>query len=125
MTNTPPLVSVVDDDESVRESLPDLLRAFGFTTQAFSSAEEFLASADIGQTRCLILDIAMPGMDGLELSRTLRGNDSTSHVPIIAVSGNASDRAREAGCNVVLEKPCAPDALLHVIEDMLKEPGQE
>jgi CheY-like chemotaxis protein len=46
-------------------------------------------------------------------------------VPIIAISGNASDRAREAGCNVVLEKPCAPDALLHVIEDMLKEPGQE
>ena len=58
------LVSVVDDDESVRESLPDLLREFGFAVQAFSSAEEFLASDCVGQTRCLILDIAMPGMTG-------------------------------------------------------------
>ena len=58
------LVSVVDDDESVRESLPHLLRKFGFAAEAFSSAEEFLASEFVGQTRCLILDIAMPGMSG-------------------------------------------------------------
>jgi FixJ family two-component response regulator len=57
-----PLVSVVDDDESVRESLPDLLKEFGFSVQAFSSAEEFLASNYVDQTRCLVLDIAMPGM---------------------------------------------------------------
>jgi len=56
------LVSIVDDDESVRESLPDLLKEFGYAVQAFSSAEEFLASDYVGQTRCLILDIAMPGM---------------------------------------------------------------
>src|SRR6267378_6067514 len=61
------LVSVVDDDESVRESLPDLLREFGFTARSFSSAEEFLASDCIDQTQCLILDIAMPGMTGTEL----------------------------------------------------------
>ena len=65
------LVSVVDDDESVRESLPDLLREFGFAVQAFSSAEEFLASDCVGQTRCLILDIAMPGMSGPDLQREL------------------------------------------------------
>ena len=65
------LVSVVDDDESVRESLPDLLREFGFAVQAFSSAEEFLASDCVGQTRCLILDIAMPGMTGPDLQREL------------------------------------------------------
>lgn len=58
------LVSVVDDDESIRESLPDLLRAFGFSSHAFSSAEEFLASDCVDQTNCLILDIAMPGMTG-------------------------------------------------------------
>jgi len=58
------LVSVVDDDESVRESLPDLLREFGFAAQAFSSAEAFLASDYVDQTRCLVLDIAMPGMSG-------------------------------------------------------------
>ena len=63
------LVSVVDDDESVRESLPDLLRQFGFAAQAFSSAEAFLASEVVGETSCLILDIAMPGMSGPDFSR--------------------------------------------------------
>jgi PleD family two-component response regulator len=65
------LVSVVDDDESVRESLPDLLREFGYIPRAFSSAEEFLASDCVGQTRCLILDVAMPGMTGPDLQREL------------------------------------------------------
>ena len=65
------LVSVVDDDESVRESLPDLLREFGFAAQAFSSAEAFLASDYVDQTRCLVLDIAMPGMSGPELEGEL------------------------------------------------------
>ena len=63
------LVSVVDDDESVRESLPDLLRQFGFAAQAFSSAEAFLASDFVSETKCLILDIAMPGMSGPDCSR--------------------------------------------------------
>src|SRR5258706_10053337 len=66
-----PLVSVVDDDESVRESLPDLLRQCGFAAQAFSSAEAFLASEAVGETRCLILDIAMPGMSGPDLQQEL------------------------------------------------------
>ena len=66
-----PLVSVVDDDESVRESLPDLLRQCGFAAQAFSSAEAFLASEALGETRCLILDIAMPGMSGPDLQQEL------------------------------------------------------
>ena len=63
------LVSVVDDDESVRESLPDLLRECGFAVEAFASAEAFLVSECLGQTQCLLLDIAMPGMSGLELQR--------------------------------------------------------
>ena len=61
------LVAVVDDDESVRESLPDLLREFGYAVQTFTSAEEFLGSGDLVRTRCLILDIAMPGMSGRDL----------------------------------------------------------
>src|SRR5260370_25707621 len=65
------LVSVVDDDESVRESLPDLLREFGFTARSFSSAEEFLASEYVGQTTCLILDLGMPGLSGPDLQREL------------------------------------------------------
>ena len=65
------LVSVVDDDESVRESLPDLLREFGFAAEAFSSAEAFLASDVVRETRCLLLDVAMPGMSGPELQQEL------------------------------------------------------
>ncbi len=65
------LVSVVDDDESVRESLPDLLRQFGFAAEAFSSAEAFLESDIVSETSCLILDIAMPGMSGPELQQEL------------------------------------------------------
>ena len=67
-----PLISVVDDDESVRESLPDLLREFGFDAQTFSSAEEFLASESIANTNCLILDVAMPGMTGPDLQEELK-----------------------------------------------------
>ena len=81
MTVTRSLVSIVDDDESVRESLPDLLGQLGFAAAAFSSCEEFLASDLVGETQCLILDITMPGMSGPELHRELvtRGR----HTPAI------------------------------------------
>src|SRR3954463_534714 len=68
---TRPLLSIVDDDESVRESLPDLLRELGFDVRAFASAEDFLASDCIGATRCLLADVAMPGMSGPDLQRQL------------------------------------------------------
>ena len=86
------LVSVVDDDESVRESLPDLLGEFGYAVKAFSSAEEFLASDSASQTRCLILDIAMPGMTGPDLQRELklRGLD----IPIVFITAHADDTVR-------------------------------
>ena len=71
MTCERSLVSVVDDDESVRESLPDLIRQFGFCARAFSSAEAFLASETLGETRCLLLDISMPGMSGPDLQQEL------------------------------------------------------
>jgi len=78
------LLSVVDDDESVRESLPDLLREFGFATRAFSSAEEFLSSDCIDETRCLILDVVMPRMGGLELHHELmrRGQN----IPVVFIT---------------------------------------
>jgi FixJ family two-component response regulator len=84
-----PLVSVVDDDESVRESLPDLLREFGFAVEAFSSAEEFLNSGGVTKTCCLILDIAMPGMSGPELQRELfrRGLE----IPIVFITAHADE----------------------------------
>src|SRR5438094_1920383 len=108
------LVSVVDDDESVRESLPDLLRQFGFAVQAFSSAEEFLASDCVGQTRCLILDIAMPGMSGLDLQRelTLRREE----IPIVFITAHADETVRprvlERGAVECLFKPFSETALL-------------
>src|SRR5215510_14786786 len=81
-----PLISVVDDDESVRESLPDLLREFGFDAQTFSSAEEFLASESIADTNCLLLDVAMPGMTGPDLQRELRVREQS--IPIVFITAH-------------------------------------
>ena len=87
-----PLVSVVDDDESVRESLPDLLREFGFAAEAFASAEEFLASDRIGAIRCLILDIAMPGMSGPDLQRELKRRARA--IPIVFITAHGGEAMR-------------------------------
>ena len=110
------LVSIVDDDESVRESLPDLLREFGYAAKAFSSAEEFLASDCIGRTRCLILDIAMPGMSGPDLQRELkvRGHE----IPIIFITANQAARLRvlEQGAVECLNKPFSDAALLGALQ---------
>ena len=92
MTSQRPLVSVVDDDESVRESLPDMLREFGYAVRAFSSADEFLASDCIAQTRCLILDVAMPGMNGPELQRELARRGQ--FVPIVFITAHKNDAMR-------------------------------
>src|SRR6266852_7598735 len=108
------LVSVVDDDESVRESLPDLLRELGFAVQAFASAEEFLASDCVGQTGCLILDIAMPGISGPDLQRELvrQGYE----IPIIFITAHGDETVRprmlEQGAVECLYKPFS-DAALH------------
>src|ERR1700685_3396003 len=108
MTVTRSLVSVVDDDESVRESLPDLLKEFGFAARAFASPEEFLASDCFGQTECLILDIAMPGMSGPDLQRELklRGQD----IPIIFINTSTDKSVRprlvDQGAGEGLSKTC-------------------
>src|SRR5580704_19170398 len=84
-----PLVSVVDDDRTVRESLPDLLRELGYSVRAFSSAAEFLASDWVAETKCLILDIVMPGMTGPDLQQELavRGEE----IPIIFITAQADE----------------------------------
>jgi FixJ family two-component response regulator len=107
------LVSVVDDDESVRESLPDLLREFGFTALAFSSADEFLASDSVSRTRCLVLDIAMPGMSGLDLQKELKSRGYK--IPVIFITGQNDESIRmrclEQGAVDVLFKPFSDIAL--------------
>lgn len=111
------LVSVVDDDESVRESLPDLLKEFGFAARAFCSAEEFLSSNSIGQTRCLILDVVMPGMTGLDLQQELsrRGQN----IPVIFITGQKDEavrtRALKQGAVKFLYKPFSDTALLEAL----------
>jgi len=116
-----PLVSVVDDDESVRESLPDLLGEFGFAARAFSSAEEFLASDCIDQTRCLILDVAMPGMSGPELQRELKLR--RREIPIIFITGQREETLRpqvlEQGAIECLFKPFSDTALLEAVNSAL------
>ena len=116
------LVSVVDDDESVRESLPALLRAFGFSAEAFSSAEEFLASAFVGQTRCLILDIAMPGMSGPALQEELSRRRQA--IPIVFITAHSDDTVRPrllaTGAVECLFKPFSGTALREAVNTALR-----
>ena len=114
----PPLVSVVDDDESVRESLPDFLRQFGFATEAFASAEAFLASDVVSKTSCLLLDVAMPGMSGPELQRELKHRQQAP--PIVFITAHRDEavrsRALESGAVECLFKPFSEGALINAIE---------
>jgi FixJ family two-component response regulator len=116
------LVAVVDDDESLRESLPDLLREFGFAAQAFSSAEEFLASDCIEQTKCLILDIAMPGMSGPDLQRELIVR--RQEIPIIFITAHEDEAVRprllkKSGARCLF-KPFSDTALREALDAALR-----
>ena len=117
-----PLVVVIDDDESVRESLPGLLGELGFAAEVFSSAEEFLASGRVGQARCLILDLAMPGMTGPDLQQELtrRGQE----IPIVFITAHASDAVRlrltERGAVACLFKPFSDTALSAALDAALR-----
>jgi FixJ family two-component response regulator len=117
-----PRVCVVDDDESVREALPDLLREFGFTVEAFASANDFLACAFIDEIRCLILDIAMPGISGPELQRMLQSRGQ--NVPIVFITAHADlgirPRLLELGAIECLFKPFSESALLDAIDAALR-----
>ena len=117
-----PLISVVDDDESVRESLPDLLREFGFAAKAFSSAEEFLASDCISQTRCLVMDVAMPGMSGPDLQQELTRR--RQQIPIVFITAHREESVRpgliERGAVECLFKPFSDTALLDALNAALR-----
>jgi len=117
-----PLIAIIDDDNALRKSLDNLLRSVGFRTLGFASAEAFLSSNHIHDTTCLILDVRLPGMHGLELQRQL----VAAHwgMPIIFVTAYADDavraRALAAGAVAFLYKPCREEDLLHAIEVALK-----
>jgi FixJ family two-component response regulator len=116
-----PLLSVVDDDEMLRESLPDLLREFGFAAQAFPSGQDFLSSENLDETECLILDVAMPGMSGLEVQRELKRRGQL--IPIIFITGQKNDdirkQALKQGAVKFLYKPFSDSALLDAVNEAL------
>lgn len=118
----PPLISVVDDDDSVRESLDGLFRSVGFIAKVFASAEEFLNSDHLRTTDCLILDVRMPGMNGIELHRHLIANNF--EMPVIFITAHGSDgevraRALKNGALAYLDKPLSEDALLKAVDEAL------
>ena len=116
------LVSVVDDDESVRESLPDLLRELGFAAEAFSSAEAFLASEVVSETSCLILDVAMPGMSGPDLQEELIRRQQEIPIVFITANGDKTVRPRllAQGAVECLFKPFSEAALLDALNAALR-----
>ena len=117
-----PLIAIVDDDDALRNSLDNLVRSVGFRARGFSSAEAFLGSNQAHETACLILDVRMPGMNGLELQRQMVA--ASWQIPIIFITSHADDDARaralEAGAVAYLYKPCREEDLLHAIDAALK-----
>lgn len=116
-TTKAPLISIVDDDESVRDALKSLIDSVGFRSEVFCSGEEFLNSPYISQTDCLIADVRMPGMSGLELQERL--NAANSSIPIVFISAHDDRKARarglRAGAIDFLQKPFSEDSLLGAI----------
>lgn len=119
------LVAIVDDDRSVRQSTRRLIASLGYRAEAFGSAEEFLDSGRSTKTTCLILDVRMPGMDGLGLQRRLA--DGGLAIPIVFITGRASDdeerRALAAGALAFLRKPVDKEVLLGVLRTVLERPA--
>lgn len=117
-----PTISIVDDDESVRDALASLLKSVGYRTEVFASAEDFLHSRPHEETKCVILDIRMPGISGLELQRQLVA--AGSRVRIIFVTAHADEEARaqavSAGAVACLRKPFNEDVLLRAVESALQ-----
>ena len=121
MIPEPSLVSVVDDDESIREALPDLLRQFGFAAETFASAEAFLASEFVGETSCLLLDVAMPGMSGPDLQQELTRRRQRIPIVFITAYGDASvlRPLLARGAVRCLVKPFTDAALLDAVDAAL------
>jgi len=117
----PPMISIIDDDESVREALWGLVRSVGYAVNTFSSAEEFVNSDQLGKADCLILDVAMPGMGGIELQRRLVADNS--RVPVIFITAHEDEEIRAQafrnGAEAFLIKPFNEEALLDAIHGAL------
>jgi FixJ family two-component response regulator len=122
------LIAIVDDDELVRQALESVVKAAGFTTETFGSAEAFLDSIPMNSTKCLILDVRLPGMSGIELQRRLRAKNSGIPIIFVTAHGDAStrERAMEDGAVGFLNKPVRRQTLLDAIHAALErgQPGE-
>lgn len=118
-----PLVVVIDDDESIRESLPDLLTEFGFAVLTFSSAEDFLKSDSMGRADCLLLDVAMPGMTGPDLQDELKRRGDKTSIIFISALRDESIRRRvlQQGAVDILVKPFNDTALQRALSKAMGE----
>ena len=117
-----PLISIIDDDNALRNSLKNLIRSIGWRVECFSSAEAFLRSNPVHETRCLVLDVRMPGMNGLELQHQM--GVTNSRIPIIFITAHENDhwriQALKAGAIAFLYKPFYEEELLDAIDKALK-----
>jgi FixJ family two-component response regulator len=127
MTDNQSIVMIVDDDDSIRKAVRRLMKSFGLAVETFASAEEFLGSDRLEKTSCLILDVQMPGMDGLELQERLVASSHT--IPIVFITafndGRARAQALQAGAVGYLIKPFADQELLNCIHAALKLPERD
>ena len=117
-----PLVCIIDDDESVRESVGDLVQSLGYKTATFASAEEYLQSDHVENSSCVITDVRMPGMDGLELQEKLK--TCGAHIPIVFITAHydasAREHAMEAGAVEFIQKPFNEEVLLKAVDSGLR-----
>ena len=120
---SPIRISIVDDDQSVRESLGRLLSSVGFAVNTYASAQKYLSSDQAGSADCLLLDIRMPGMSGIELQRQLVANHSEVSVIFMTAHEEETERAQalEGNARTVLIKPVSEEALLNAIDSALKD----
>ena len=120
----PPLISIVEDDDALRGSTENLIRSAGFRTRGFSSAEAFLSANGLGETACLILDLRLPGMNGLDLQTHLNSNNR--RIPTIFITAHGDEtwrtRALAAGALAFLQKPFYEQDLLDAIDAALSRP---
>ena len=120
------MISIVDDDESMREATKGLVRSLGYQAATFSSAEEFLQSDSVGKTSCLITDVQMPGLSGIDLQRWL--TDRGNRMPTIFITAfpeePARERAMKAGAIGFLGKPFSEESLIRCLDSALRRPGE-
>jgi len=118
-----PVIAIVDDDESFRQALERFLGTFAFRVRAFASGEEFLQSSELGRVACLLLDLAMPGMSGLELKQQLRARGL--QIPTVFVTAHADDEVEQqllaAGAIAILPKPVDQQMLLRLVQRIVGE----